>query len=84
MPATQYKIQTVAFDETGLQIGYYDPDTDVKAPGLVRLHTLIVPGGDDYDDEIQAVVDAVVYLLNDVGEDWEKLPGPPTDQEVDE
>jgi hypothetical protein len=76
MPAIQYRIQHLAVDEDGLQIGYYNPDVDMKAPGMVRLHTLIVPRGYDYDDEIDAITDAIVYLLNDVGEDWDKLPAP--------
>jgi hypothetical protein len=88
MPARQYKVQHVAVDDEGLQIGYYDPDVDMKAPGMVRLHTLIVPRGYDYDDEIDAINDAIVYLLNDVGEDWTKLPAPtgptPEDEEDDE
>jgi hypothetical protein len=76
MPPTRYQIQHVAVDEGTLQIGYFDPNVDMKAPGLVRLHTLIVPKGDDYDDEIDAVLDALVYLLNDVAEDWDNLPAP--------
>ena len=81
MPAIAYKIQTVAIDENGMQIGYYDPGVDVKAPGLVRLHTIIVPCEGDYDEEIQAVIDALIYLLNDVAEDWDRLPAPTVEAE---
>lgn len=81
MPPTRFRIQHLAFDEESVQIGYYDPYVDMKAPGLVRLHTLVVTKGGDYDEEIQDVMDAIQYLLNDVGEDWENLPSPQQAQE---
>jgi hypothetical protein len=80
MPAIPFRIQHLAIDDQGLQIGYYDPDTDMKAPGLVKLHTLVVGRGMDYDDEIDAVLDAIIYLLNDVHEDWDTLPGATREQ----
>lgn len=70
----RYRIQSVAIvEDGGLQIGYYDPQRDLKSAGLVRLHTLIVPRGFDYDDEIDAVHTAINHLLNDVDEDWKGL-----------
>jgi hypothetical protein len=73
---TKHRITSVAIEEDGgLQISYYTPERDVKAAGVVKLHTLIVPAGFDYDDEIDAVIDAVTYLINDVDDDWERLPG---------
>lgn len=58
----------------GLQIGYYTPSTDVKASGVVLLSTLIIPVDDEYDDEIEAVLDAVKHLVADVLEDLPNLP----------
>jgi hypothetical protein len=67
------QIQTVQVDDGGLQIAFYTPEQDVKAPGIVQLHTLMVPKGAGYDDEITAAIDALVYLVNDVLEDWNTL-----------
>lgn len=80
MPPIKFTIQHLAIDEGSLQIGYYDQDADMKAPGLVKLHTLIVGRGMDYDDEIDAVMEAINYLINDVAEDWDSLPGVNSDQ----
>lgn len=57
----------------GLQIGYYTPSTDVKANGVILLSNLIVPPGDEYDDEIEAVLDAIKHLVADVLEDFPNL-----------
>jgi hypothetical protein len=67
-------VQSVAvMPDGGLQIGYYTPERDVKEHGVVGLHTLIVPAGFEYDDEIDAVINAVTYLINDVLQDWESM-----------
>jgi hypothetical protein len=72
----KHEIQSVAFDpEGGLTINYYTPKIDIKEPGVAHLHTLVVPKGFDYDDEIANVFDAVHYLINDVLDDFDKLPG---------
>ncbi len=68
-------IQTVAFEpDGGVQIAYYTPRTDVTTVGVINAHTLVVPAGYDYDDEIQAVLDAVEHLVLDVMDDWKRLP----------
>lgn len=69
------EIQNITFDEHGhLEVAYYQPDIDVKAPGLAKMHTLIIPKGYEYDDEIDAVVAAATHLLLDVLEDFDALP----------
>jgi hypothetical protein len=69
------EIQNINFDTDGaVHIAYYIPDQDVKAPGVAHLHTLMIPKGFDYDDEITALLDAAEYLILDVLEDFEALP----------
>ena len=60
--------------DDGLQIGYLTPEQDVKASGVMLLHTLIIPPGDQYDDEIEAVLAAIKHLVADVLEDFPDLP----------
>lgn len=73
------QVQQVLVEDDGLQIGFVLPQTDVKAAGLIQAHTLLIPRGFDYDDEIRAVEDALNYLVNDVLDDWDKL-GPPEEE----
>jgi hypothetical protein len=57
----------------GVQIAYFDVRKDIKQNGVIHLHNLIVPEGDQYDDEIEAVRGAAVHLVNDVLEDLPHL-----------
>lgn len=57
----------------GLQIGFYRPHDDIKANGVLHLHTLLIPADDDYDDEIEAVLDAARFAVRDVLEDLPNL-----------
>lgn len=66
-------IQEIRIEEDGIQIAYYTPDEDVRQPGVVQLHTLLIPRGGDWDDEIDNVLDAASYLVNDVLDDWSTL-----------
>lgn len=75
------KIQQIMVEHDVLQIGYFVPGQDTKAGGIIQAHTLVVPRGGDYDDEIAAVEDALVYLVNDVLDDWDKLSPEADDDE---
>jgi hypothetical protein len=66
-------IQEIRLEEDGIQIAYYTPDEDVRQPGVVQLHTLLIPRGGDWDDEIDTVLEAAEYLINDVLDDWSTL-----------
>lgn len=66
-------IRAVNFLEDAVTIEYVTPEEDVKANGVTVNHALMVPAGDDYDDEIEAVFDAVQALLADVLEDLPRL-----------
>jgi hypothetical protein len=82
MPARDITIQHVACDpDGGLQVGYFDAaGPDIKENGVLHMHTLIVPVGDEYDDELRAVHEALRYLVNDVLEDLPHMkPVAPSD-----
>ena len=68
-------IQTVAFDpDGGVQISTYDPDVDVTQSGIVMMHTMLVPRGGQYDDELDTITEALIALIKDVYEDFAVLP----------
>ncbi len=70
MTAQGINIQEIrVIPDGGMQIAYYDTTQDIKQNGVIRLHNLIVPEGDEYDDELRAVTDAAIYLVRDVLED---------------
>ena len=68
MPSDKHVIQSIGFDDSGVFIEYLVPST-VKASGLGLQSTLIIPTDDDYDDEIEALIDAARHLLLDALED---------------
>ena len=65
-------IASVQFEAEMVVVSYLEM-TDVKANGAQRHQTLFIPREDDYDDEIEAVEEAVRYLLRDISEDWPVL-----------
>jgi hypothetical protein len=60
-------------DDGGLIVTYTIPAYDMKANGLMQQHQLIIPAGEDYDDEIAAVLDATVHLIRDALDDLPRL-----------
>jgi hypothetical protein len=54
-------------------VEYCIPAQDARQNGVVLNHIMQVPYGDDYDDEIDAVQDAVLALIDDVLEDLPHL-----------
>lgn len=69
------EIQSISFDESGhAEVSFYLPESDVKAPGVARMQTLIIPKGFEYDDELDAVLEAAKVLVLDVMEDFEQMP----------
>jgi hypothetical protein len=55
--------------EGGLVIAYGRFPRDVRKNGLMWSHQVHVPAASDYDDEIEAVTEALQALLVDVLED---------------
>jgi hypothetical protein len=91
MPERPFLVQSVMIGENGLVIDYTRPAEDVKSNGLQVTHSLFIPLGEDYDDEIEAVLEAVHDCLADAHEDLELLGGPkprfrrqPDDADTDE
>ena len=75
----------ISFEPRGLTVEYAE-FSDFKANGVTRSCALFVPHGDQYDDEIDAVVDSALALLADVLEDLPHLPARelPGEREDDE
>jgi hypothetical protein len=68
-------IQHISFDPEGeTEVAYYLPETDVKAPGVAKMQTLLIPTGYEYDDEVNAVLEAARHLVMDVLQDFDELP----------
>lgn len=80
-------VRSISFVDGGLTLEYVTPADDIKANGVTVNHALMVPAGDDYDDEIDAVIEAVNALLEDVLEDLPVLApmdfAPPVDEDDD-
>lgn len=71
--------------EGGLVIAYGRFPRDVRKNGLMWTHQVMVPPGSDYDDEIEAVTEALQALLVDVLEDEETAePVEPQEPEEEE
>jgi hypothetical protein len=67
-------IASVEFDVDAVTVVYVVPDRDLKANGIVHSHSLRVPYGDQYDDELDAVREAAIALVKDVLEDVDAIP----------
>lgn len=65
-------LSSIMFEDGLVVLGFIKPD-DVKMNGAQLHQQLYVPRGDDYDDEIEAIEDAVQFLIADIGEDWPNL-----------
>lgn len=77
---------SVGFEPGGVNVEYIDT-ADVKQIGMRLTKQLHVPYASDYDDEIDAVLEAVHALLIDALEDFprlEELPDREEDEEDDE
>lgn len=79
-------IRGVTFNPDGSAVvEYVTPAKDARANGVTINHAMFVPHGADYDDELDALMDAATYLINDVLEDFPTLePIRPPDEEDDD
>lgn len=76
-------------DDGSMEIAYIHLPTDAKKNGLLWKHAVHVPVRSDYDDELEAVMDALNALLADVLEDRDtaeavELEEPDEDDEEEE
>lgn len=78
-------VRGLTFDPDGsITLEYADLDEDIREKGIILNHTLFVPAGEDYDDELFDVARAVQALLSDVLEDLPNLAPLPAPQEDDD
>jgi hypothetical protein len=75
MTTNEPMIRAIQFEpDTGsVVIEYCIPSQDARENGVLMNHTLFVPGGDDYDDELDELRHAARALLEDVLEDLPHL-----------
>lgn len=66
-------IRSIQWSDDGVAIEYMSPAEDLKANGVTLNHVLVVPAGDDYDDELEALTESAHFLLEDVLEDVPRL-----------
>ena len=64
-----FDIRSITFQSDGSIAIEYIGLTDFKANGLQLQHVALVPAGEDYDDEIEAVHEAALELVRDVVDD---------------
>lgn len=68
------QIQSISIDMDGdLHIAYV-LEENVKANGVGIAHTMIIPQGATYDEEIAALIEAAEYLVADVLDDMPRTP----------
>lgn len=77
-------IRGINFEADGSVIIEYCHQSDLKSNGVVLNHLLAIPVGDQYDDEIFAVHQAIQALLADVIEDLPFMAPAPIDEGGDD
>lgn len=74
IPPSRVLLRNVGFQPDGsVVMEYCIPSQDARSNGVVLNHVMQIPYGKDYDDEIDAVQDAVLALIDDVLEDLPHL-----------
>lgn len=83
---TLNQITGIEIGSDGVAIGYIRVPTDIRKNGLAWQHHVTVPAGTDYDDEIEALVEAAQALLADVLDDEDRAEPieMPTEEDEDE
>lgn len=74
IPVSRVLLRSVGFQEDGsVVLEYCIPSQDARENGVILNHVMAVPYGGDYSDEIDAVTNAVIALIDDVLEDLPNL-----------
>lgn len=82
MSDEQLQITNVGFLPDGIEIGYIRVPRDVRKNGLLWTHSVLVPIGSDYDEEIETFMDALRALLDDALDDEDRAePINPNEEE---
>lgn len=67
-------IRDLAFTNEGdVHLSYILPEEDVKAIGVARIHSLVIPRASEYGPEIDAVEQTAIELVRDVLGDFPTL-----------
>lgn len=74
MTPRQFVIRSITIQPEGVAVEYLDVDRDVRDSGMQLMHVLFVPEGEEWDDEIEALIDAAHALLIDGLQDFVKTP----------
>lgn len=75
-------ILSLNLDAQGVSIAYMTLPADIRQTGLAAQHSLMIPADGDYDEEIDALRDAALALLEDALEDFVTVPAfEPDDQD---
>jgi hypothetical protein len=75
-------ITGVALVEGGVEISYGRLPQDVRKNGLAWQHSVLIPKGSDYDDEIETFEEALLALLEDALDDEDTAE--PIEPELDD
>lgn len=73
-----------ATPDGGVVLTYGRVPQDIRKNGLMWQHSVQIPAGSDYDEELEAVSDALQALLEDVLEDEETAEAIDLDEEEEE
>lgn len=81
----EVQITGVLLGDAGIEIGYVRVPADVRKNGLLWQHSVLVPFGSDYDDEIEEFQAALRALLMDALDDEDRAePIEPEEEEDDD
>lgn len=72
---TEPQVQIVGvslLDDGGLEIAYIELTKDLKKNGLAWTHTVRVPRGSDYDEELESFYEALGEVLRDALDDRDR------------
>lgn len=79
---TKAVLHGVSLMEDGsIELAYMRMPVDLRVNRLMWQHSVIVPAGSDYDEEIDAVYEALTALLDDVLDDEDRVEPMPLGQE---
>lgn len=67
-------IAQITFEPDGsMHVSYHRPEQDSHDNGVITTHTMYVPMGEDYDEELLTVLGAARLLLLDVLDDLPRI-----------
>lgn len=66
-------IRGISVQPDGVLIEYLNTATDIRKNGLTLNHTCFIPYGEDYEDELEGIIEAAQRALSDALEDFDSL-----------